>query len=736
MTANTFTLRVSAVRSQNPNGFGGAIFTGIKVDDKGFRMDATTHYVVSADWRVLPVIVERGQLWRVTGTPKPNTIVVNGYRLTEATIKAEVMELVRPSGDHIVTLLAEGESFVGIGQVKAQRMWDHFGEALYGVLDNGDVARLKEVLPQDMAERLIEAWSEWGDSFTVQWLQSKGFPVSLGRKLLAFYCKDATAKIEEDPYRLLSFTANWKTTDVLARKHFNIAADDPRRLAGAVEEALYAAFDAGHTYLPQTDFKSRLSDLLRGLTAFRIEDAIAAGKTRGSFVISGERLHAPGPYIMESAVADAIATRLIDSSPLLENLELRELICAYEREMRAQGNHAFALNEGQRAALAVANANAFAIITGGAGTGKTTVLRAYFGLCDATGVTVYPMALSGRAAKRIGEATGRKAETIAGFNKRFDAEAAPEFGVVVIDEASMCDLPSIYRVVRHLPPAYRLVLVGDPNQLAPVGPGLLLHELAHDPALPRVELTDVRRFGGLIARAAAEICAGRWPELSDDPEADIAFLDCAPNAINDLVLDLYGDDPQGSQILCATTKSNTGAVHILNAACQKRFNAHGEELLLWNEEFDQAQRTGLCVGDPVICLKNDWEIDVQNGSLGTILSVNSQQQGNDQPESLGQILWDDGKVREITAELLPQLQLSYAITIHKAQGSAFRRVIVPITKSRLLDRTLLYTAITRAETQVILVGDWNSARQAAIDPPHAAARHVALKHLLAQRLCR
>lgn len=734
MTPDTLTMRVSAIRSQKPNGFGGAIFTGIEVDDKGWRKDASTHFVVNADWRVLPMTVERGQLWRITGTPEPNTIVVNGYRLTEATIKPQAMELLRPSGNHIVTLLAEGESFVGIGQVKAQRLWDHFGEALYGVLGNGDVARLKEVLPQEMAERLTEAWRAWGDSFTVQWLQSKGFPVSLGRKLLAFYGKDATAKIEEDPYRLLSFTADWKTTDALARKHFNIAPDDSLRLAGAVEEALYAAFDAGHTYLPQADFKSRLSALLNDLDSPQIDNAVAAGSARGSFVVREERLHAPGPYLMESAVAEAIATRLIDSSPLLQNFELLELIDAYEREIHAQGNPAFALNEGQREALAVANANAFAIITGGAGTGKTTVLSAYFRLCDVAGFTVYPMALSGRAAKRIGEATGRKAETIAGFIKHFEAKDAPKAGVVVIDESSMCDLPSIYRVVLHLPSTYRIVLVGDPNQLPPVGPGLLLHELAHDDTLPRVELTDVRRYGGVIAAAADEVRSGRWPELPDDPNADIAFLDCAPEAIIGLVLDLYGEDRQGSQILCATRNNQSGGVKALNTACQKRFNAHGEELLLWNDEHDQRQGTGLRVGDPVICLKNDWAIDLQNGSLGTILSVNAQQQGDDPTASLGQILWDDGQVREITAALLPQLELAYAITIHKAQGSAFKRIIVPITPSRLLDRTLLYTAITRTEQQVILVGDWKAAKQAALNPPHAKSRRVALKYLLAQRV--
>ena len=732
MSANTFTLRVLAVRSQNPHGFGGAIFTGIAVDDKGLRSDATTHYVVTADWHVLPVTVEQGQLWRVTGAPKPNTIVVNGYRVTEATIRAEAMQLARPSGHHIVTLLAEGESFVGIGQVKAQRLWDYFGEALYGVLDNGDVARLKEVMPQDMAARLIGAWRNWGDSFTVQWLQSNGFPISLGRKLLAFYGKNATAMIAEDPYRLLSFTADWKTTDALARKHFNIAADDPRRLAGAVEETLYAAFDAGHTYLPQADFKRRLSSLLANLDSSRIHNPVAFGLERGSFVVMEDRVHAPGPYVMESAVAEAIAAR-IDSRPLLGAFELEGLIDSYEREMRAQGYPDFALNDGQREALIVANDNAFAIVTGGAGTGKTTVLRAAFRIWDAAGLRVYPMALSGRAAKRISEATGRKAQTIAGFIKNFDPNEAPEAGVVVIDESSMCDLPSIYRVVRSLPPTFRILLVGDPNQLAPVGPGLLLHELANDDALPRAELTDVRRYGGAIAIAATEVRAGRWPELSDDPDADISLLDCPLNAINELVLDLYAEDRQGSQILCAT-RNNAAGVKSLNAACQKRFNALGDQLLLWNDEFEQRQGTDFRVGDPVICLRNNWDIDLQNGSLGTILSVCPQEKSGDPSASLGQILWDDSQVREITAALLPHLELAYAITIHKSQGSAFRRIIVPILHSRLLDRTLLYTAITRAEQQVILVGDWTAAKQATESPPRASLRHVALKYLLAKRL--
>jgi exodeoxyribonuclease V alpha subunit len=344
------------------------------------------------------------------------------------------------------------------------------------------------------------------------------------------------------------------------------------------------------------------------------------------------------------------------------------------------------------------------------------------------------MALSGRAAKRIAESTGHKAQTIAGFLKRFNQDDAPHNAVVVIDEASMVDLPSAYRVLRLLPLHYRVVLVGDPNQLPPVGPGLLLHELAHHAQVPVVELSQVRRYGGAIADAADMIRKGEWPVLTENAQADIAFLPCPPEQINEVVLRLYDQDRDASQILCATRNAAAGGMKIINALCQSRTNAHGEVLMTWNPEFDQPQGTGLRVGDPVICLRNDWDVDLQNGSLGFLVSVAPPNEGQSPGSRLGSILWDDGRTLDLSAELLPYLELAYAITIHKAQGSEFNRIIVPITKNRLLDRTLLYTAITRAKQQVILVGDSKAAKEAAIEPPHVAARHVALKHILAQRL--
>ncbi|MCB8747008.1 ATP-dependent RecD-like DNA helicase [Rhodoferax sp. U2-2l] len=715
------TLRVSAVRSQNPYGRGGAIFTGVEVDDRGWRVDAKTHYVVKASSQLLLAPVEAGQLWRVTGPSKPNTIVINGYRLTESTITPDAMEMLRPSGEHIITLLAQGDAFEGIGEVKARRLWEHFGDTLFAVLDQSDVDQLEAVMPRAMAQRLAEAWLQWGNTFTLQWLQSKGFAVSLGRKILDFYGKDAAKRIEDDPYRLLSFAANWAVVDTLAQNTFGLVATDPRRLAGAVEEALYASFDAGHTCIPEAELLQRLRSLLQ--SSDLAKSAVLQAESLVRFIRQGDRLHAPGPYVMERGVAQAIAIRASKALPLLDERSLAAHIADY------QGQGGISLHHKQIEALALANAHPFCVITGGAGTGKTTVLRGMFQLYERAGYTVYPMALSGRAAKRIGEATGHSAQTIAGFLKHFDANAARN-AVVVIDEASMVDLPSAYRVLRQLPEHYRVVLVGDPNQLPPVGPGLLLHELAHHPRLPVVELTQIKRYGGAIAEAAALIRSGEWPSLADDANADIAFVPCALDQINEIVLGLYDQDRSGSQILCATRSAAFGGMNAINALCQKRINDHGEPLMIWNLEFDQPQGTGLRVGDPVICLRNDWEIDLQNGSLGVLLSAEIAAPDKAPGSRIGSVLWDDGRTRDLTIDLLAHLELAYAITIHKAQGSGFGRVIIPVRHSKLLDRTLLYTAVTRAEQQVILVGDVHAAKAAVLAPRHSERRHVALGAML------
>lgn len=746
------TLRVSTIRSQNPKGIGGCIFTGTPIDEQGNVQDARAYYVVLASMVVLgSTQVQVGQWWRVTGEPKQNAIVVNGYHLTEWQIAASDAALLLPSGEHIVTLMAESADFRGIGHVKARKLWEMFGDGLYDILDRGDIASLAKLLTAESARQVVAAWALYGDTRTLQWLQAKGFDSSIGRKVLAFFGADVADKIEADPYRLLSFCATWKQADTLARQHFGVAENDARRLQGAIEEACYRLFSDGHTVATRSMLIERLASVLGVQTTnFRwrtlIPGALSEGVTNGSYVIGVDHgFHPLGPFVMETVVASAVANRLLiaHDPQLLSWEEVNTLISTYE------GTEGITLNDEQRLAVQTASANAFTLITGGAGVGKTTVLKALYRAYDSAGIHIFQMALAGRAAKRMQEATGRPASTIASFlrNVKQDELAVP--CVAVVDEASMVDIITMSRLCGLLPPHVRLVLVGDPNQLMPVGPGLVLHALAATPGIPLVELTVVKRHGGDIGAAALAIRDGTWPDLPDVESAPIAFIPCAApasrwaeegdNTLARTILRLYEQDPDNTWILCCRRNGIDGTKE-LNASCQKRFTGSARPLQIWNSEHAAQAHTGFHLGDLLLCTRNMWDWGLQNGSLGKLVQIEDEPRvlTDDEGAEIGYALawaeWDDGERRPILETMLDDLELGYAITVHKAQGSQWERVIVPITGNRLLDRTLVYTAVTRAQRQVILIGDERAARKAVEGLPRAHHRRVALGSVLTRLL--
>lgn len=745
------TLRVTGVRSQNPQGFGGCIFTGAPIDDEGNVLDAREYYVVKASSNVVgDVRVQPGQWWRVTGSSVQNGIAVNGYRLTEWQIEAEALSLALPSGEHIITLMAEGFDFQGIGRVKARRLWERFGEGLYDILDQADTAALTAVLTEDSAHQVVAAWRQHGDTKTLQWLNTRGIDVGVGRKVVAFFGREAAKKIEADPYRLLSFCASWRHVDTLARNEFGIEEQDPRRLQGAVEEALYRLFGAGHTCARI----SMLADCLKAILHVpgggwswedMAADVLTAGFSSGSYVIGTDHdIHPVGPLVMEKTVARAVAERLqkVSEAQLLTARDVDACVEAYQREEGIE------LNAEQRLAIQTAAANAFAVITGGAGVGKTTVLKGLYRIFDAAGVRVFQMALAGRAAKRMHEATGRPASTIAGFLRNTAEEDLEGPVVVVVDEAGMCDIITMYRLCELLPPRVRILLVGDPNQLMPVGPGLVLHALAKTPGIPVVELTVVKRYGGKIAEAAQAIRIGVFPDLPADESAPIAFIPCAhlgsrradgKSDLAERVFQLLAQAPEKTQILSAR-RSGAGGVVELNALCQQRLAGEAPPLMVWSEPHQAMARTGFRLGDLLLCTRNLWEYGLQNGSLGQLVQIEDPPRllANEDGEPIGHaiawVAWDDGERRPVFESMLDDLELGYAITVHKAQGSQWPRIIVPVTGSRLLDRTLIYTAITRAQGQVILVGDLETLRRAVEGPPRSYERYIALDSLLRKSL--
>lgn len=651
--------------------------------------------------------------------------------MKERELNAEEALLARPSGEHIINFLADNPAFEGVGTVKARRLWDTFGERLYELLEAGDADSLAGVLTPEVANRVVLAWSSLGDLGTLQWLQSQGFEPKLGRKVLAFFGADARARIEEDPYRLLSFCAGWKEVDCLALDQFGLEPTDPRRLLGAVEEGCYRVFSDGHTAMLSADLMDRVVPLLgRPPVGVRwrdqLSEALNLGLSNGTFVKCRHGLQPLGAFVMERQIALAVKSRVSSgSAPLLTAAEVEHVI----EDVRSTDG--VELNEEQRAALHAAARHAFLCVTGGAGVGKTTVLKALYRIYDRVGVRVVQLALAGRAAKRMHEATGRAASTIASFLSGYEDGNLDGPTVVVIDEASMVDVISMSRICSILPNHVRLLLVGDPNQLMPVGPGLILHALVGLTGIPAVELKTVKRYGGAIAQLATDIRFGRWSELGVNENEPVAFLPCADELIGDTVVDLLELDRENSQVLCAIRNGPAGTKAI-NSLCQKRFTNGSPEVQVWNEEFDALAPVGLRLGDAVLCTRNMWPVGLQNGSLGVIAEVVPEPteahevDDEESPSALAWIDWDDGQRRPLARDMLEDVELGYAVTVHKAQGSQWPRVIVPVTHSKMLDRTLLYTAVTRAQKQVILVGDVAAAREAVLAQPRASERRVAL----------
>jgi exodeoxyribonuclease V alpha subunit len=731
-----FLLRVQSVRSQNPFGRGGCIFTATAIDEMGNVVDAKSYFVVKATGVQLgETQVQPGQWWAVVGDVEDFTRTTNGYVIKERQISAQDIALARLSGEHIVTFIADSEDFAGIGLVKARTLWETFGERLYGLLDAADVEALSTVLTPESAECAVAAWAKHGDARTLQWLQSSGIDVRTGKQLLAFFGQEAQAKLEEDPYRLLSFSASWKHVDALARTRFGVAEDDPRRLQAAVEEALYRLFDAGDTLTPIPTLARRVESVLGGsVRRSTVMAALEAGLTNGSYVIGeGGNVHLLGSLVIERTVAASIAQRLSNQAPLLDPAIVARIISDYEQ---AEG---FDLNAQQKAAVHCAAEHPIALILGGAGVGKTTVLKALYKVFDEAGIAVHQMALSGRAAKRMSDATGRPSSTLARFCLHAEKLSLDQASVVVVDEASMVDVITMHRLCALLPDHVRLLLVGDTSQLMPVGPGLVLHALANMAQMPKVELTQVKRYGGVIAEAAAAIRAGQWPTLPDDAAAPISFVPCRVADIPDVVVSLYEADRDNTQIISAR-KGNVDGTKSLNQTCQERFSKQSQMLLIRNEEFDCDMSTGFHLGDLVLCTKNLWDWGLQNGSLGRLVEIErtprllKKPDGTDCGHALAWVEWDDGERRPVMAEMLEDLELGYALTVHKAQGSQWTRVIVVLTGTRMLDRTLVYTAVTRAQNQVILVGDEAAARKAVESLPRAELRTVGLHDFLKQEL--
>ena len=606
----------------------------------------------------------------------------------------------------------------------AQRLWDRFGGELYRLLAEGDVARLEVEgdLSRSRAEVLVSAWAQFDVGDVIRWLDERQIPARLGSKVISFFGRSAIRALEADPYRLLAFSQSWNIVDNLAVGRMRIDRADPRRLHAATIEALYRRYEAKDTAATADDLLGEVADLLGSQELGR--RALRSVYAAGGFVQTGDLFQTRGARIMEAAIAEAVRRRIPE--------------CQGVAVPGASGSLAEKLSVEQREAVDMAYGAALSVITGGAGTGKTATLRVLHALIERDGGKVLQMALSARAARRMQEATGRPAMTIAGYFQNVAPDDHADATHLIVDEASMLDVPTSYRLFQRLPEQVRLVLVGDPHQLPPIGPGLVFHILAEHAAIPAVHLTRIFRQSeqsGIPVTSRA-IRSGTWPDLPqfDGLGPGASVLPCSPKHIAQIVADIHaalgGNDPTADvQVLCATRADRPWGTFGLNQHLHRKYCSHAQPV--FSTEEGRLINTGFCVGDRVICTRNDWDRGLLNGMLGRIVAVEGDEPADGQAACCIAD-FDDRRVPLFAADL-HHLDHAYAITVHKAQGSEFGRVVVPVMPSRILDRTMIYTAATRGIEQVVFVGDLRAATVATAAQPRAFGRRIGLRHLLRQK---
>lgn len=598
----------------------------------------------------------------------------------------------------------------GIGPVYARKMVEKFGERIFDIIE-GASARLQEIdgIGAGRRRQIKEAWEEQKVVREIMvFLHGHGISTSRALRVYKTYGEQAIGKVRADPYLLARDIVGigFKSADAVAQK-LGIPRDSLLRARAGLRHELAAATGEGHCALPADVLLGRAVALLQ-VDAAVVEEAIRRELADGELTaeeIGGERLLFL-PALRQAEVAIARTLRRLGGLPSNYPAMDADRALAW-----VQDKTGVALSPSQAEALRTALRSRGVVITGGPGVGKTTLLNALLRILQVKRVRCLLCAPTGRAAKRLSESTGREAMTIhrllefqpAGGFKR-GANLPLEADLVVVDEVSMVDVPLMAALCRALPADAALVLVGDPDQLPSVGPGNILADVLASGVLPAVRLTEVFRQAGRsrIVQAAHEIRQGRLPEVAAEKGADFAFLEREEAAeIAALLLRLVREEMprrlgldavRDVQVLSPMNRGGLG-VRELNTLLQAALNPP-------DAARASMQRFGVTfrAGDKVIQTRNNYDKEVFNGDIGRIRAIDAEQQQVS--------IAFDGRAVTYEAGELDEIELAYAVTIHKSQGSEFAAVVIPLAMQHymLLQRNLIYTGITRGRRMVVVVG--------------------------------
>ena len=627
-------------------------------------------------------------------------------------LQAERWEKVEPATlEGIERYLGSG-LIKGIGPIYARRLVSAFGIDTLRILAE-EPNRILEVpgIGEIRARRILRAWEEQrGMRDVMVFLQGHGVGTALALRIYRAFGAETVARVKENPYCLAReiYGVGFILADRIARA-MGISEDSPVRVQAGLLHVLKKFSDEGHCFIPLALVKSNASALL-GFELETAESAIGKLAVEGEIVLeeAGEegatRVYPQELYHAERRVASAIRSLLSTPSGFRDKgIKGFDLSSAEGSTLQLFNPSTFSLEKEQREAILQALQHKVLIITGGPGTGKTTLLVSLLALFRASDVSFALAAPTGRAAKRMGEMAGEEAKTIhrlleynpreRGFQR---GEHRPiEADVVIIDEASMVDLPLLDYLLQAVEPHSHLILLGDVDQLPSVGPGSVLRDLIDSGAVPVVVLRRIFRQSqeSLIVVNAHRILRGESLLFGDEREKrDFVFVPRENEAeiletVKTLVKKRSGD--KEIQVLSPVHRGSLGTVY-LNRELQKLLNPGGESI--------ERGETLFRLGDKVMQLRNNYDKAVFNGDLGRIVRIDRE---------AGELQVDfDGRPVSYTMEELDELSLAYAISIHKSQGSEYAAVVIPLHTSHylMLHRSILYTAVTRGKEQVVLVG--------------------------------
>ncbi|MCI9037640.1 MAG: ATP-dependent RecD-like DNA helicase [Oscillospiraceae bacterium] len=686
-------------------------------------------------YTVLRLVTTDGEAVTVVGTipcaaPGENLIVTGrwvSHPVHGDQVQAEQVERHMPSSEEDIRTYLSSGIIKGVGAALADRLVQRFGERTLQIIEEEPelLAKVKGITAR-RAQEIGESYRyQTGMRRLLEFLSLNDLPLSLALRLYRRFGAGAMDAVRDNPYLLVDelYGVDFSVMDGIALS-MGMAGDSWRRVEASVLFELAHNLGNGHVFLPRDKLlaaASQLIDCPPGMVEEALDGLIARGSIRCERVAKVDACYLRRLHEAETYVTEKLRRMLLcqaDRSDYIAN-RVEAIIDQIEQE---QG---LSYAPAQRRAVELAARQGVLLLTGGPGTGKTTSVRAIVAMLDRMGCTTLLMAPTGRAAKRLGELCGREAQTIhralgaswkddeAIFQKN---EKEPlEAEAVIVDEMSMVDLPLMAALLAAIRDGCRLVMVGDPDQLPSVGPGNVFGDLIRSGQVETVGLTEIFRQAqaSAIIRTAHAVNEGQLPELRNSADSDFFFMRRRdPLAVVELVVELCGVRlPQNMgveasqiQVLCPTRKGEWGTA-ALNRALQAALNppAPDKRQKAWGEAVFRE-------GDRVMQIRNNYDVlwvrdggvtgaGIFNGDVGIVEEI-------DPSGEMMSVRFDD-RVATYVSDMLGELELAYAVTVHKSQGSEYRAVVLVALPAApaLMVRGVLYTGITRARELLVVVGD-------------------------------